>query len=128
MFPKPEKKKKEPKPLKRSVKPIKQKAYKPTFSYASIFTKDLDRCYITGFDKSMADIHIHHIFDAANKANSEKYHFIVPLRADYHNMSDHGIHFDREMDLRFKKKCQDYWLKHYGTKEEFIAVFGKWWE
>ena len=27
----------------------------------------------------------------------------------------------------WRRKCQDYWLKHYGTREEFINVFGKWW-
>lgn len=76
---------------------------------------------------STSDIHIHHIFGASNKANSEKYGFIVPLRSDYHNMSDKGVHFNRDFDLLLKRKCQDYWLQHYGTREEFIAIFGKWW-
>ena len=142
MYPKPVKKeKKAPKPLQRKPiqkklsarmpkqkKPIKQKAYKPSYPYASIFTDNLDRCIITGSDKSVADIHIHHIFGGANKANSEKYHFLIPLRADWHNMADYGIHFNKELDLKYKKMCQEYWLEHYGTKEEFIAVFGKWWE
>ncbi len=46
-----------------------QKAYKPKYKYRSVFTDDLDTCIITGVSKEYADIHIHHIFGAANKAN-----------------------------------------------------------
>ena len=112
----------------KKVKKTYQKPYKPSFKYFSIFTDDLSTCHITGDTKSRgADIHIHHIFGAANKTNSEKFGFIVPLRADWHDMADYGIHFDRDLDLYYKRECQKYWLKHYGSKEEFIAVFGKWW-
>lgn len=90
----------------------------------SIFTKDLNRCVITGDTR---DIHVHHIFGASNKANSEKYGFLIPLRADWHDMSDYGIHFNKKLNLEYKTKCQEYWLSHYGTKEEFIRIFGKWW-
>ena len=90
----------------------------------SILAPDFHKCYICG---DVNNIHIHHIFGAANKANSEKYGFLVPLRADWHNMSDYGVHFNKELDLKLKRKCQDYWLEHIGTKEDFIATFGKWW-
>ena len=112
---------------KKTVSKKKSQVYKPSYPYASIFTDDLNKCYITHSDKTIADIHVHHIFGASNKANSEKYHFLVPLRADWHDMADYGVHHNRELDLKFKRKCQDYWLEHYGTKEEFIEVFGKWW-
>lgn len=102
--------------------------YIPKYKYESIFTDDLSRCVITGATKnSGADIHVHHIFGASNKTNSEKYHFLIPLRADWHDMADYGIHFNRELDLKFKRMCQEYYLKHYGTKEQFISEFGKWW-
>lgn len=90
----------------------------------SIMTNNLNRCYITG---DQIGVHIHHIFGGSNKKNSEKYGFIVPLRADWHNMADYGIHFNRELELKYKRFCQDYWLSHYGTKEDFILIFGKWW-
>ena len=136
-------------PLKRSQKPIKrtsmiiktddvlktkkpkkrrQKTYKPVCKYWSILTANLDRCYISGSTKPEADIHIHHIFGASNKHNSEIRGFIVPLRADWHDMADYGVHNkNKELDLRLKRACQDYYLENYGTKEEFIAEFGKWW-
>jgi hypothetical protein len=115
------------KPKKSGEKKQRQAAYKPVYPYASIFTADLKTCYITGSNKDSADIHVHHIFGGANKANSEKYHFLIPLRADWHDMADYGIHFNRELDLKIKRFCQDYWLEHYGTKEEFIVTFSKWW-
>lgn len=68
----------------------------------SIFTKDLYRCVISG---SCSNIHIHHIFGAANKRNSEKYGFIIPLTAEWHNMSDNGIHFNKTLDLHYKRLC-----------------------
>lgn len=90
----------------------------------SIFTKNLYKCHITN---TCSDVHLHHIFGAANEGNSEEYGFIVPLSAEWHNMSDNGIHFDKALDLHYKRLCQDYWLENYGTKEEFIRIFGKWW-
>ena len=110
-------------------KPAKKSSiYKPKYKYKSILTDDLTRCFIAGSIKEDGlAIHIHHIFGASNKANSEKYGLLIPFRADWHDMADYGIHFNRELDLKIKRLCQDYWLKHYGTKEEFIAVFGKWW-
>lgn len=100
-------------------KPVKSKE-----QYKSFLTNDLYHCYITGDGEN---VHIHHIFGASNKTNSEIYGFIVPLRADWHNMADYGIHFNRELELKFKRLCQEYWLQNYGTKEEFIKLFGKWW-
>ncbi len=109
-----------------------QKPYKPKYPYESIFTDDLSRCFITGYADGYVDgvyhkIHVHHIFGASNKANSEKYHFLLPLRDDYHELSPYSIHRNRDFELTIKRFCQEYWLFCYGTKEEFISVFGKWW-
>ena len=107
---------------------VSNKAYKPKFKYFSVLQPDLTVCFVTGDRKSSgADIHVHHVFGGANKAKSEKYGFLIGLRADWHDMADYGIHFDREFELRIKRMCQQFWLDHYGTKEEFIAEFGKWW-
>lgn len=115
------------KPGKTSHASQKVKPYKPSYPYRSVFTNDLSVCIITGTDKAHGSIHVHHIFGGANKANSEKYGFLIPLRADWHDMADYGIHFDRALDLKFKRRCQEYWLEHYGTRDEFIKVFGQWW-
>ena len=109
-----------------------QRPYKPKYPYESIFTTDLKRCFITGCTDGYVDgeyhrIHIHHIFGASTKANSEKYHFLIPLRDDYHEMTPYSIHKNRDFELTIKRFCQEYWLFCYGTKEDFIDTFGKWW-
>ena len=105
-----------------------QKAYKPKYKYRSVFTDDLDTCIITGCKKSeYVNIEIHHIFGAANKTNSECYGFIIPLRDDWHKLACYSIHQDRNLELYWRRKCQDYWLENYGTQEEFIEIFGRWW-
>ena len=118
------------KKIKSGEKQIKnyQKAYRPRYKYFSVFTDDLSTCIITGLSKKHgAEIEIHHIFGAANKANSEKYGFIIPLQDLWHKLANYSIHQDKELDLYYKRLCQEYWLNNYGTKEEFIKEFGKWW-
>jgi hypothetical protein len=114
-------------PLKRSS--IKPKPTKPVDKDKnfSVLADDLHHCYITGTSDNCSEIQVHHIFRGHNKKNSEKYGFLLPLRPDWHNMSNYGIHSDRSMDLKYKRMCQEYWLEHYGTQEEFIKVFGQWW-
>lgn len=112
----------------KKVKKTYQKAYKPCVEYFSVFTSDLDTCYISGDCKEAgAPIEIHHIFGAANKNASERYGFIIPLRSDWHTLASYSIHQDMKLNVYYKRKCQQYWLEHYGTKEQFIAEFGKWW-
>ena len=96
----------------------------PRSRYYSVFTSDLKQCYISHDTNS---VHIHHIFGASNKIHSEQYGFLIPLRADWHDMSDYGVHFNKVLDLKLKRMCEDYWLSHYGTKDEFIKTFGMWW-
>ncbi len=94
----------------------------------SIFTDDLYHCIITGDPgQGLYGVHVHHIFGGANKQNSERYGFLIPLRCDWHDMADYGIHFDKEFDLKYKRLCEEYWIENIGTQEEFIETFGMWW-
>ena len=95
--------------------------------YFSIFTKDFTRCVITGSTIDTAEIHIHHIFSGSRTALSEKYGFLIPLRSDWHSGKNYSIHNDRGLELKYKIKCEEYYLEHYGTKEQFIKEFDKWW-
>ena len=48
------------------------------------------------------------------------------LRADWHNMSDYGVHFNKELDLKLKRIAQKRWQEYYHkTKEDFIKKYGK---
>ena len=81
-------------------------------------------CYITG---STHNLHKHHIFEGiANRKQSEKYGLWIYLRADWHNLSTYGVHFNKELDIKLKKVAQKRWQEYYQkTKEDFIKIFGK---
>lgn len=89
----------------------------------SVLTDDLEHCYITG----STEVAIHHVFGGSNRNRSDKYGFIIALRPDYHNMSNHGVHFDRELDLKFKRQAQTYYEENIGERKQFISEFGKSW-
>ncbi len=81
-------------------------------------------CYIT---KSTTNLHKHHIFEGtANRKLSEEDGMWIWLRADWHNMSDYGAHFNKELDLKLKRIGQKAWQEYYNkTKEDFIARYGR---
>lgn len=80
------------------------------------------RCYVCG---TTYDIHEHHIFyGTANRKQSEKHGFKVYLCGRHHNLSNEGVHFDRELDLRIKQDCQRLFEKTH-SREEFMSIIGK---
>lgn len=89
----------------------------------SVLTDNLRHCIITG----SPDVHIHHVFGGANRSKSEGDGFIIPLHPNMHNMSNKGVHFNREMDLHYKRLCQKYYESHMGDRKAFIARYGKSW-
>lgn len=93
--------------------------------YHSVFTKDMNRCLITG---STFNVHPHHIFGASLKSFSEKYGFMLPIVGYLHEGTKDAIHCNREMDLKWKRKCEEYWLNTLKkTKEEWLEEAKKWW-
>ena len=78
-------------------------------------------CYVTG---STENLHEHHIFFGKNRKNSEKYGCKVWLRADWHNASNYGVHFNPVFDLQLKQECQREFEKRYGH-ERFMTIFGR---
>lgn len=88
----------------------------------SIFTSDMDHCVFTGSPY----IERHHVFGGYNRARSEKYGFIAPLRYDLH---PNGIKADpehkKEIDAYLKQQCQEYYENNIGTRDEFIEEFGR---
>ena len=55
---------------------------------------------------------------------SEKNGFKVFLCGHHHNLSDEGVHFNKELDLELKRECQ---MKFEETRshEEFMAIVGR---
>lgn len=89
----------------------------------SVFTEDMDHCYFTG----ACPVERHHIFGGANRKNSEKYGFIIPLRPDLHPNGVFAGTDARRMDINLKQMAQEYFESHNGSRDDFRKVFGKSW-
>lgn len=98
--------------------------------YQSIFTDDMNKCYITKVTKdSGAIIDPHHIFGGPDKAFSEKYHFMLPLRRDWHETASYSIHSDRKLAEKYMLLCQEYWIEVlHKKKEEWCRECRMWYE
>ncbi len=79
-------------------------------------------CYITG---RTSGLHKHHIFFGRGlRQISEKHGFTVWLSAEWHNMSDKGVHFNRDLDLRLKRECQRKYEETH-SREDFMRLIGR---
>lgn len=74
--------------------------------------------------KSTTDLHRHHIFYGCNRNMSEKYGMCVMLRADWHNLADYGVHFNKELDNKLKQWGQMKFTKMYPDLN-FLEIFGR---
>lgn len=83
--------------------------------------QDEKKCYITGRTDRL---HLHHIYFGANRKISDKNGFTIWLIPELHNMSNQGIHFNRDFDLAIKRDCQRKFEENH-TREEFIKLIGK---
>lgn len=105
---------------------IKQRTYKQAKAENnrySILTDDLEHCIICG----KAPVNLHEIFYGSNRHNSIKHGLVIPLcTQSCHVGNAEGIHADKELDLEWKQKGQQAFMKHYNKNvEEFISIFGK---
>ena len=118
---------KQKKPIARSTKPIKCKqktARKTKEPYQSIFTTNMRICFFSG---DTYNVEPHHIFEGPDKTSSEIFHFMLPLRCDWHRTANYSIHLNRKLDVQYKMLCQEYWLTELHRKrEEWNDYFLKW--
>lgn len=58
---------------------------------------------------------------------SEEYGFVIPLASQLHEFEPESVHGNpnQGLDLQLKQMAQTYFEEHYGTREEFIRIFGK---
>lgn len=79
-------------------------------------------CYIT---KRTDNLHKHHIyFGNPGRKLSEKYGCWVWLTGEYHNQSNHGVHFDANLDREIKAECQMRFEETH-SRSEFMQIFGR---
>ncbi|MBE5900227.1 MAG: hypothetical protein E7279_11670 [Lachnospiraceae bacterium] len=80
-------------------------------------------CY---FCHNTYNLHRHHIFyGTGNRTISEKYGCWVYLCEAHHNMSDFGVHFNKELDTELKQLTQELWEEKNGSRQQFINTFGR---
>ena len=89
----------------------------------SVFTDDMEHCYFTG----TTYCHRHHIFYGPYRSKSEEYGFVIPIACYLHENEADSVHGNpnQGLDLKLKQMAQQYFEEHYGTREEFIRIFGK---
>jgi hypothetical protein len=97
-----------------------QTTTKVKYTYNSRSTVE-KKCYVTG---ATTGLHKHHIFGGPNRKLSETYGLYVYLIPEYH-MSNKGVHFNREFDLQLKREWQRKFEQLYGSREDFIRIFGR---
>ena len=82
---------------------------------ASVFTDDLEHCYLCGKKKN----DLHEIFGGRNRINSIKYNFILPLCRECHSLNQNNPFFNDY----WHKQGQEYFECNIGSRDEFIEVF-----
>ena len=88
----------------------------------SVLVDDLEHCIVTG----SPEVAMHHVFNGNRyRELSDRYGFIVPLRPDWHNMTPYSVHMNQEFDESLKRRAQEYYEAHIGSRQQFIAEFGK---
>lgn len=70
----------------------------------------------------------HHIYSGRGRRElSEKYGLWVYLCGRHHTMGAFSIHHDSALDKKLREQGQRAWEARYGTREDFIRIFGRSW-
>ncbi len=70
--------------------------------------------------------HKHHVFGGANRKFSEEDKLYIYLMPKMHNMSDYGIHFNKDFMDYAHKIGQRTWQEYYSkTEKDFRKRYGK---
>lgn len=78
------------------------------------------------FCNTTEGLHKHHIFFGNGRRGlSEQYGCWCYLCAKHHNLSNISVHMNEVMDRSLKEVAQVKWEERYGTREEFIRIFGR---
>ena len=71
------------------------------------------------------NLHEHHVFEGtANRKQSERTGMKIWLCGYHHNLSDAGIHFNKDLDLKVKQMAQEVFEQDH-SRDEFRQIFGK---
>lgn len=78
-------------------------------------------------NKREIGLHRHEVFyGTANRQKSIEDGLVVYLTPELHNMSNEGVHFNKEFDLELKQAGEQIWLNYYNkTIDDFIKRYGR---
>lgn len=87
-------------------------------------------CYICG---ATTGLHLHHIFyGTANRKKSDEDKMTVFLCGYHHNLSNNGVHFNKELDNNIKQQAEKKWIEIYCPEDSleegiknFISRYGR---
>lgn len=75
--------------------------------------------------KTTQGLHKHHIFfGSADRKKSEKYGCWCYLCGKHHNLSNDGVHFNKQLDNKLKRYAQSKFEEAY-PELDFLKVFGR---
>lgn len=89
-----------------------------TTSVMQDLTADFIPCYICG--RTAVDVH-HCLHGTANRHIADKYKLTVGLCRHCHTL----LHDMGMFDTQLKERAQQAFEREYGSREEFIEIFGK---
>lgn len=75
-------------------------------------------CFICG---TTNNLHFHHIYQNANKKNSEKIGAWVWLCAEHHVLGKNAVHKNYQQSLKLKQLAQREYEKEH-SREEFMSI------
>lgn len=77
--------------------------------------------------KTTNALHIHEVYyGAKNRSKSIEDGCCVYLCPRHHNMSNEGIHYNKEFDKEVKQSMESRWLETYNkTIDDFIKRYGR---
>lgn len=91
--------------------------------YGPSILQEKEECWVS--HARNCDLVRHEVFyGTANRKLSKYYGLWVYLTPHWHNMSNEGVHFNKELDLRLKRIAQAEFEMRY-PELDFIQIFGK---
>lgn len=84
------------------------KTYSSLSTMKSIITNDLEHCIHCGRKAE----HVHHVCEGSDKRWSEEFKLMIPMC----HMCHMELHHNQEMNIYYKKKAQEAFMKTYPDK------------
>ena len=86
----------------------------------SIIVENMENCVECG----QRGVELHEVFFGnSNRKNSIEYGLVIPLCSYHHRNSPNGIHFNKELNYKYRKIAQKKFEETYD--KEFIKIFGR---